>query len=141
MAQVTRSEKLQAPKGGMYNQYDKNLNVSTTTSFVNQVIINAVPLRDSVITIHNSGAGDVDFEIVGNPADPRDTIVAPTGTTGISATDRNNGWVILLNGTGSIASGAVPLKQSFTNTWTQVIIRIKHTTTTTTVNIRHRGED
>lgn len=137
MVQSTREERLTSPKGEIYNKYDENLGVSTTSSFVNQLIIDSTPLRDSVIIIHNNGAGDTDFQIMGNARHP-DDIVNPTGTT---ATDRTNGWVILLNGTGSIASGAVPLKQSFTNPWSRVVVQVKHTTTTTSVNIHSRGEN
>lgn len=135
MVQSTRNAPLDKRVRGIYTQYDKNLNVSTTASFVNQLVIDATPLRESVIIIHNNGAGDVDYEIVGTAEHP-DDIVLPTGTN-----DDDKGWVVLLNGTGSIATGVVPLKQSFTNPWTQVVVKIKHTTTTTTVDIWSRGEN
>jgi len=133
MVQATRSEKLQSPQGEIYNQYDKNLGEVTTASFVTVLTVDSTPIRESVFIIHNNGSGDVDWEILGN-AEHIDDIVAPTGTN-----DDDKGWVVLKSS--SVATGTAPSVETLSNPYTQVVVRIKHTTTTTDVDIWHRGEN
>lgn len=133
MAQATRSEKLQSPQGEIYNQYDKNLGTATTGSFVIVLTVDSTPIRESVFIIHNRAAGDLDYEILGN-SDHIDDITAPSGTD-----DDDKGWVVLA--TGSIATTVAPTIETLSNPYTQVVVRVKHTTTTTTADIWHRGEN
>ena len=133
MVQATRSEKLQSPQGEIYNQYDKNLAEATTGSFVIALTVDSTAIKESVFVIHNNAAGDLDYEILGN-AEHLDDIVAPTGTN-----DDDKGWVNLKSA--SVASGAAPAVDTLSNPYTQVVVRIKHTTATTDVDIWHRGEN
>lgn len=133
MAQATRSERLQSPKGEIYNQYDKNLGTATTASFVTALTVESVPIRESVIVIHNNAAGDLDWQILAN-AEHLDDIIAPTGTD-----DDDEGWVSIE--TGSIATTIAPKIVTFSNPWTQIVVQIKHTTLTTNADIWHRGEN
>ncbi len=133
MAQVDREERLKSSRGEIFNQYNKNLGTATTASFVNLLTIDATPIRSSVFVIHNRTAGDLDFEILGNAETDAD-ITAPTGTN-----DDDKGWVVL--NTGSIATTVAPTVVAITDPYTQLVVRAKHTTTTTTVDIWHRGEN
>ncbi|KKM02105.1 hypothetical protein LCGC14_1787750 [marine sediment metagenome] len=133
MVQSTRTERLQSPKGEIYNQYDKNLGTATTASFVTALTVDCTPIRESVVVIHNNAAGDLDWQILGN-SDHIDDIVAPTGTN-----DDDKGWVIIQSG--SKATTVAPEVITFSNPWTQIIIQIKHTTLTTDVDVWHRGEN
>lgn len=133
MVQATRSEKLQSPQGEIYNQYDKNLGVATTGSFVTALTVDSTPIRESVFIIHNNAAGDLDYQILGN-AEHLDDIVAPTGTD-----DDDKGWVVLKSA--SIATTVAPDIETLSNPYTQIIVQIKHTTLTTDVDIWHRGEN
>ena len=133
MVQVSRPERLESPQGAIFNQYDKNLGLSTTSSFVTVLTVESIPIRESVFIIHNKGAGDLDWQILGNAEDLID-IVAPTGTN-----DDDKGWVVLK--ASSVASGAAPSVETLSNPYTQVVVRLKHTTTTTDVDIWHRGEN
>lgn len=133
MVQATRSEKLQSPQGEIYNQYDKNLGIATTASFVTVLTVDSTPIRESVFVIHNRTAGDLDYEILGN-SDHDDDITAPTGTD-----DDDGGWVVLA--TGSIATTVAPTVETLSNPYTQVVVRVKHTSTTTTADVWHRGEN
>ena len=130
---ATRSEVLKSSQGGIYNQYDKDLNRTTTSSFVTALTVNCKPIRDSVIVIHNNGAGDLDWQILAN-ANRLSEIIAPTGTD-----DDDDGWIV--TDTGSIAGDASPDVIIFSNPWTQIVFQVKHTTITTEVDIWHRGEN
>lgn len=133
MVQATRSEKLQSPQGEIYNQYDKNLGTATTGSFVTVLTVDSTAIRESVFVIHNRTAGDLDYEILGN-AEHLDDITAPTGTD-----DDDDGWVTLASA--SIATTVAPDVVPITNPYTQIVVRIKHTTATTDVDVYHRGEN
>jgi len=133
MVQATRSEKLQSPQGEIYNQYDKNLGTATTASFVTVLTIDSTAIRESVFVIHNRTAGDLDYEILGN-SEHLDDITAPTGTD-----DDDDGWVNLASA--SIATTVAPAVETLSNPYTQVVVRVKHTTTTTTADVWHRGEN
>lgn len=114
------------------DQYDEIIATATTATFVNALTVNSIGIRESIFVIHNETAGDLDWEILANARTPS-LITAPDGTN-----DDDEGWVVLK--TGSIASGAVPVVESLSNPYTQVVVRIKHTTATTNVDIYHRGE-
>ena len=113
--------------------YSENLAEATTASFVTALDVDSRPIRESVIVIHNRTAGDLDYQILAN-ARPRADIVNPTGTD-----DDNKGWVVLKSA--SIASTVAPDKFSLSDTWTQVIVRVKHTSDSTIVVVTHRGEN
>ncbi len=130
---ATRFEQLKSSRGGLYNQFDKALGIATTGSFVTVLTIDCLPIRESVFVIHNNAGGDLDYQILAN-ADHPDDIVAPTGTN-----DDDKGWVLL--GTGSVATTVAPAIETLTNPYTQVIIQIKHSSSTTNVDIWHRGEN
>lgn len=115
------------------DQYDEIEEVATTASFVNTLTINSVGIRESHLIIHNNAGGDLDYEVLGNNKDPAD-IVAPTGTN-----DDDKGWVEVVT-PASIATTVAPDEINITNSYSQVIVRIKHTTATTNVDIWHRGE-
>lgn len=133
MVQATRTEKLQSPQGEIYNQYDKNLGTATTASFVTVLTVDSTAIRESVFVIHSRTGGDLDYEILGN-AEHLDDITAPTGTD-----DDDDGWVNLASA--SIATTVAPDVVAITNPYTQVVVRIKHTTATTDVDVYHRGEN
>lgn len=120
-------------KSNFLDQYDEIEETATTASFVIALTINCVGVRESEIFIHNNAGGDLDYEVLGNLRDPT-LIVAPTGTD-----DDDKGWVPVV-AAGSIASGAVITEINFSNPYSQVVLRIKHTTATTNVDIWHRGE-
>jgi len=115
------------------DQYDEIEEVATTATFVNTLTINSIGIRESHLIIHNNAGGDLDYEVLGNNRDPS-LIVAPTGTN-----DDDKGWVNVVT-PASIATTVAPDEINITNTYTQVIVRIKHTTATTNVDIWHRGE-
>lgn len=118
---------------GLSEYYNKNLNKATTASFVTQLQVNVRGLRQSVFVIHNNGAGDLDYEILAT-IEESGSIVDPTGTN-----DDNKGWLSLKSG--SIATGIKPVKHALKDSWTRVLVRIKHTTATTNVDLRHRGQN
>ena len=114
--------------------YNKQSGILTTSSFVNALVINCIGLRDGVIVIHNTtSGGDLDYEIIATNFPPED-ITPPTGTN-----DDDKGWVVLTSA--SIASTIAPDKFSLSDTWTQVIVRVKHTSDSTIVVVTHRGEN
>lgn len=118
---------------GISEYYNKQPGLLTTSSFVNALAINCRGLRDGVIVIHNTtSGGDLDYEIIATNFPP-DDITTPTGTD-----DDDKGWVVLKSA--SIASTIAPDKFSLGDTWTQVLIRIKHTSDSTIAVITHRGE-
>jgi len=133
MAQDTLNAPLDNRKRGIYTQYDKNLDVATTGSFVTALTVNSEGIRESVFIIHNNDAGDLDYQILATAERP-DDIVAPTGTN-----DDDKGWIVLT--TGSIATTEAPEIQTLTNPYTQVIVQVKHSVGTTNVDIWHRGEN
>lgn len=133
MVQATRSEILSRKLGKIYEQYDENESIATTSSFVTLLDIDARAVKESVIVIHNEAGGDLDYQILGNAKDIR-SVVAPTGTN-----DDDKGWVVLA--TGAIATTEVPEIQTFSNPYSKVILQVKHTTATTDVSAWHRGEN
>jgi len=130
---VTKSEVLRSSRGGIYNQYDKDLDRATGASFATALTIDCKPIRESVIVIHNNDVGDLDWQILAN-ANRLSEIIVPNGTD-----DDDDGWVIIQSG--SIATTVVPTVVTFSNPWTQLVIQTKHTTATTNVDIWHRGEN
>jgi len=114
------------------DQYDEVEEVATTATFVNTLTIDSIGIRESHIIIHNNAGGDLDYEVLGNNRIST-SIVAPTGTN-----DDDKGWVVASSG--SIATTVAPDEINISNTYTQVIVRIKHSTATTNVDIWHRGE-
>jgi len=133
MVQATRTERLASPQGEIYNRYDKNLGTATTGTFVTVLTVDSTAIRESVFVIHNRTGGDLDYQILGN-SEHLDDITAPTGTN-----DDDDGWVVL--GTGSIATTVAPSVETLNNPYTQVVLQVKHTTTTTTADVWHRGEN
>lgn len=117
---------------GISEYYNTQPGIATTSSFVNALTINCRGLRDGVIFIHNKTTGDLDYEIIATNFAPTD-VTPPTGTN-----DDDKGWVVLTSA--SIATTVVPDKFSLSDTWTQVIVRVKHTTATTIAVVTHRGE-
>ncbi len=115
------------------DQHDEIENVSTTPTFVTALTVNGILPRESTFVIHNKGSGDLSYQILGNIRDIS-KIVEPTGTN-----DDDKGWIVLKDST-SIAADAVPAKETLSNPYTQILVQIKHLTSTTTVNIYHKGE-
>lgn len=135
MAQVDdMRERVDASAGSLVGQYNENEDVTTTTSFVNALDIDARGVRESVIVVHNKGSGDVTYDIIANPR-PLAKIVDPTGTN-----DDDKGWVEIKSAT-AISSGAAPSISTFSNPYTRVLVRIKHVTSSTDVNIWHKGQN
>jgi len=130
MAQASYSKRLGT---GVTIYHDKNLNVSTTSSFVTALDIITSSLRESTFVIHNKGAGDLDYQILGN-LDVNADITLPTGTN-----DDDDGWIILKAST-SIGTGTAPSVETLSNPYTRILIQIKYTTGTTTANLWHRGQ-
>ena len=85
---------------GLSEYYNKQLNKTTTASFVRVLQINMRGLRDSAIVIHNNAAGDLDYQILGTVEKTAD-IADPTGTD-----DDNKGWVVIA--AASIATTNLP---------------------------------
>ena len=79
----------------------------------------------SNITIHNQAAGDLDWEIL---ATTKNGSAAPTGTD-----DDDKGYVTVASG--SIATTAALVETEITKKYARVVVRAKHTTTTTTARI------
>lgn len=134
MAQVdTPREKVSNDGGSLVGQYNENEEVATTGTFATALDIDSRSIRESVFIIHNNAGGDLDYQILAN-AKPLSSIVDPTGTN-----DDDKGWVTLA--TASVATTADPSIQTLSNPYTRVIVQIKHTTSTTNVDIWHRGEN
>ena len=107
--------------------------VATTAAFVTALDIDSRTIRSSVFVIHNNAGGDLDYQILAN-AKPLSSIINPAGSN-----DDDKGWVTLA--TGSVATTAAPSIQTLSNPYTRVIVQIKHTSSTTNVDIWHRGEN
>ena len=134
MAQVNRNGgSATKPKISMIENYAKNLSVNTTANFVNLLDIDSRGDSTGNIIIHNDAGGDLDYQILAN-AKPLSSIVDPAGSN-----DDDKGWVTLA--TGSVATTAAPSIQTLSNPYTRVIVQIKHTSSTTNVDIWHRGEN
>lgn len=133
MAQTNQSGKLGRLKNGVYENYAENLAVATTGAFVNQLDVDCRAVSKANIVIHNDASGDLDFRILAN-IKPIASIVAPIAT---DSTNRGNGWIIL--SAGSVASSAVPTQYKVDETYTKVIVQVKHTTATTNTDIYYRG--
>lgn len=134
MAQVdTPREKIANDGGSLVGQYNENEEVATTGTFATALDIDSRAIRSSVFVIHNNAGGDLDYQILAN-AKPLSSIVDPAGSN-----DDDKGWVTLA--TGSVATTAAPSIQTLSNPYTRVIVQIKHTTSTTNVDIWHRGEN
>ena len=133
MAQTNQSGKLGRLKNGVYENYAENLAVATTGAFVNQLDVDCRAVSKANIVIHNDASGDLDFRILAN-IKPIASIVAPIAT---DSKNRGNGWIIL--STGSVASSAVPTQYKVDETYTKIIVQVKHTTATTNTDIYYRG--
>lgn len=129
MAQSNTEEKYGT---GVVALLSKNLTVATTASFATALTVDSKPIKDSTIIIHNQGAGDLNYQIIATAVDI-ESIVAPTGTN-----DDDKGWVTLASG--SIATTIAPDVHTLSDSYTQVLVQIKHTTLTTNVHLWYRGE-
>lgn len=114
------------------DQYDEALDATTTSSYVNTLTINSIGVSNSTITIHNNGLGDLDYELLATVRNPTD-IVAPTGTD-----DDDEGWIELVAEV-QLAADAEIDEIIVVNRYTQIVVRTKHTTLATEVDILHRG--
>jgi hypothetical protein len=98
----------------------------TTASFVNVIdITDYEDFNKCSIVIHNQAAGDLDYEIW---AAVKNGAAAVTGTN-----DDDNSWTTLA--TGSIATTAALVRTNVTDTYSRIIIRLKHTTLSTTARV------
>ena len=118
---------------GISDYFSKNKGVDTTSSFVTILEVTVRGIRNGAFIIHNQGVGDLDFKILGTLEHPSD-IVDPTGTN-----DDDKGWIVLT--TSSIATTIKPSIFSLSDSYTKIIIQIKHTTATTKVDVYYRGEN
>jgi len=133
MAQTNQSGKLGRLKNGVYENYAENLAVVTTGTFENALDVDCRAVFKANIVIHNDAGGDLDFRILANIR-PIADIVAPVA---VDSTNRGNGWIVL--STGSIATSAAPTQYKVEESYTKVIVQIKHTTSTTNTDIYYRG--
>lgn len=98
----------------------------TTASFVNVIDITDYENFDKCsIVIHNQAAGDLDYEIL---AAVKNGAAAPTGTN-----DDDESYTSLA--TGSIATGAALVRTNVTDVYSRIVIRLKHTTLSTTARV------
>jgi hypothetical protein len=105
--------------------------IATTASFVN--VIDETDYEDiesSTIIIHNQAAGDLDYEILAAIKNGADT---PDGTN-----DDDKGYIVLTSG--SIATTVAPVKLNISDVYSRVVVRVKHTTTTTTARVWFKGD-
>ncbi len=134
MAQVdTQREKISNDGGSLIGQYNETEEVATTAAYVSVLDIDVRTIRESAFIIHNNAGGDLDYKILGNLR-PLASIVTASGTN-----DDDKGWVTLVSG--SIATTGAPDVHTLSNPYTRVIVQIKHTSSTTNVDIWHRGEN
>lgn len=99
---------------------------ATTASFVNVIdITDYEDFDECSIVIHNQAAGDLDYEIW---AAVKNGAAAVTGTN-----DDDNSWTTLA--TGSIATTGALVRTNVTDAYSRIIIRLKHTTLTTTARV------
>ena len=134
MAQVdTQREKISNDGGSLIGQYNETEEVATTAAYVTVLDIDVRTIRESAFIVHNNAGGDLDYKILGNLR-PLANIVTASGTD-----DDDKGWVELVSG--SIATTGAPDVHTLSNPYTRVIVQIKHTSSTTNVDIWHRGEN
>jgi hypothetical protein len=104
---------------------------ATTASFVNVIdVTNYENVENSSIVIHNQAAGDLDYEIL---AAVKNGAAAPTGTN-----DDDKSYTTLASG--SIATTAAPVRTNITDAYSRVVVRLKHTTLTTTAYVWYKGD-
>ena len=116
-----------------FNLHKKNEAVATTAAFVNVLTVDMRSVDEGNLTIHNETAGDLDYEILGTMRDFA-TIVVPTGTN-----DDDKGWVSIASA--SIATTAAIAEVNITLPYTEIVVRIKHTTLTTNADIYFKGNN
>ena len=106
--------------------------LATTASFVTIIQVDPIDINRSTIVIHNSAAGDLDYQILATTR-ALSLIEEPTGTD-----DDDKGWVVLSSA--SIATTAVPkIETASFDPYTRFVVQVKHTTLTTNVSVYFTG--
>lgn len=129
---MAESDEIQEKNAFVFGLHKNNLAVSTTASLVNVLTVNLQAVKvGSQVLIHNQGAGDLDYVVLGTYANSA-LIVAPTGTN-----DDDDGWVSIA--AASIATAGAVADIAISKAFSQIVVRIKHTTLTTPVDVWFRG--
>ncbi len=106
--------------------------LATTSSFVTIIQVDPIDINRSTIIIHNSAAGDLDWQILGTTR-ALSLIEEPTGTD-----DDDKGWVTIVSG--SISTTVAPtIETQSEDPYTRYVVQVKHTTLTTTANVWFTG--
>jgi hypothetical protein len=117
--------------GRRHIDYKHDEAITTTASFVNVIDITDYENIDkSSIVIHNQAAGDLDYEIL---AAVKNGAIAPTGTN-----DDDKSYTTLASG--SIATTGAAVRTNITDAYSRVVVRVKHTTLSTTAYVWYKGQ-
>lgn len=131
-------EKYQNDGGTLVASRSRNIDVTSTDSYVSILDVDSRGVRESVFTIFNTHAtNSIDYKIWANA----DVFNSPA-ITGTDDTDWDNGWVVIKAET-ALAASVIPVIETLSNPYSRVVVRIKATSggNQGVVRIWHRGEN